>query len=476
VILSHSSSKLSFRLTVIAGIFFVYSIAQSQSLDEAIQSALLQYPTIIAAQARLDSSKSDITRAESQHYPQVSWRGTSSNYNGVNTSRGAQASGIAPDNTWIQSPYIYLNIWAGGRIQADVDRSTALSVARFQQQRLTRDEVALTALEAYLTWARAHDLVKLARANVQAHKKLLQDVTQITLLDQGRMLDQHQAEVRLENAQLILKERETELAVAAQRLERMLLGVLPKKPVGVDKIRGVVPLTAQAALGYVNDLHPAIAAQLAQIEAARAVLASARSEYFPTVDISYGKQFTQGTGQGDYITQLSVNIPIFTGGSTYGRVGSASNELIATQQGLNEKRLLVKERILSVWPELNASRIRKEIAQQQARTGLRVVNGYQQQFLVGRRSLLDLLTVQNDLYRYQSSETIATYEKYLAKGRMLAAIGRLAAAYQSSQSTSKEPISLEAPLLKSEQDGTNTPALFCGPSKYLRSPSCPALE
>ncbi len=431
--------KLSTRLAFLPGLLLVSTISYGQSLDEAIRSALVQYPTIIAAQARLEASRADITRAQGQHYPQLSWQGTSSNYSGVNANGGSTASGLLPDNTWIQSPQVTLNIWSGGRIQSDVDRSTSTSLTRFHQQRLTRDEVALLALEGYMNWARGLELVSLARSNVNTHLRILNDVKKITAVDQGRMIDQDQAEVRLEAAELILNQRETALAVAAQRLERMLLGAMPVKPIGIDQLRGELPVSAKAALAYINDLHPAIAVQLAQIGAARASLASARSQYSPTVNLSYGKQSTQGTGQGDYITQVTINFPLFSGGSTYGAVGSASQELLATQQGLTEARLLLTERVLSIWPELQASRSRKELAQRQAQTGLKLVYGYEQQFRVGRRSLLDLLSVQNELFSYQSNAASAAFDERIAKGRMLAAIGKLAVAYQGSQTTDNQP-------------------------------------
>jgi len=428
-----------FRLTILFGLGLFQTMASSQSLDDAIRSALVQYPSIIAAHARYEASRSDILKSQGQHYPQVSWQGTTSNYSGINSNGAAAASGLLPDNTWIQSPNVTLNIWAGGRIQADVDRSKSTSAARFYQLRLTRDEVALLALEGYMNWARGLELVNLARANVLAHQRILNDVKKITYVDQGRMIDQYQAEVRFENAALTLKLRETELAVASQRLERMLLGPAPSKPVGIDHIRGDLPPTAALAVALINDGHPAIALQLSQIKAARASLDSARSQYSPTVDLSYGKQFTQGTGQGDFITQISIKFPIFSGGATYGAVGSASNELLATQQGLSEARILLKERILSLWPELQNARSRKELAQRQVTTGIKLVQGYDQQFRIGRRSLLDLLTVQNDLFSYQSSATIATFEEHIFKGRLLAAIGKLAEAYQTNQQTTEIP-------------------------------------
>jgi adhesin transport system outer membrane protein len=424
--------KGSLTATFLTGLLLAPSISNSQSLDDAIRSAMVQYPTIIAAQARLLASQSDITRAQSQHYPQLNWRGTSNNYSGVNNNGGAVASGVFPDNTWIQSPNVTLNIWAGGKIQADVDQSTANSTARFYQQRLTRDEVALLALESYLSWARSLELVSLARSNVLFHKEILDDVKKITQLDQGRMIDQDQATVRLENALITLKQRETDWAVSEQRLARMLQGPVPVVPTGITNIRGTVPVSSEAALAYINDLHPAIAVQHARINAARATLSSARSEFSPTVNLSYGKQTTQGTGQGDYITQLTVNVPIFTGGSTYGAVGSASSLLLAAQQGLTETRLLLTERVLSIWPELKASNSRKALALRQSQTGQEIVNGFVLQFRVGRRSLLDLLTVQSELFAYQTRAVIATFDEHLAKGRLLAAIGQLAMAYQGS--------------------------------------------
>jgi adhesin transport system outer membrane protein len=288
-----------------------------------------------------------------------------------------------------------------------------------------------------MNWVRGLELVDLARANVKAHQKILNDVKIITQADQGRRIDQDQAEVRFENAVLTLKLRETELAIASQRLERMLLGPVPPRPTSIDQIRGELPATAAVAVAHVNDLHPAIAFQLAQINAARASLDSARSQYHPTVNLSYGKQASQGTGQGDYITQISINFPIFSGGSTQGAVGSASNELLATQQGLSEARILLKERILSLWPELQSARSRKALAQRQAETGIKLVQGYNQQFLIGRRSLLDLLSVQNELFSYQNNVTIAAFDERIAKGRLLAAIGKLAQAYQTALTTTE---------------------------------------
>jgi adhesin transport system outer membrane protein len=418
------------RTTFLWAFLFAPILTQAQSLTEAVQIALAQYPTILAAQARVDASKSDIIRAQGQHYPQVSWQGTASNYSGINADGPQAAGGLIPNDTWIQSPNVTLNVWSGWRIQSEVERSRSISQARGHQERITRDEVALLALEGYMNWARNIELVSLARKNVEAHRRILNDVRKITLVDQGRRIDQDQAEVRFENATLSLQQRETELAVSAQRLERMLLGPLPKTPSGFTKVTGELPSSPQDALLSINNAHPQIAVQLSQIDAAKAGVKFAQSGHSPTVNMSYGKQVSQGSGQGDYITQVNVNVPIFSGGSTYGAVGSAKNELIAVEQGLRETQLIVKERLLSLWPELLSARERKKLGERQIQTGQKLVVGYEQQFRVGRRSLLDLLTVQSDLYSYQTSMILATFDERVAHAKVLAAMGRLALAYQ----------------------------------------------
>ena len=410
-------------LIFVSCLLAIPKVGLAQSLQQAVEIALQQYPTIVAAQARINAADSDIIRAQGQHWPQVSWQGTNSTYSGV-------TSFVSPNDVWIQSPSVTMNIWAGGRIQADVDRSRAVSDTRRQQQRITRDEVASLAIEGYLVWARAIELLQLATENLKAHERIRADVAKIVQVDQGRRIDLDQASARVQNANLALQQRRAEHAIAEQRLSRMLLGKIPPAPSGIEKPVGTLPKDSDAALSFINETHPVIAQALSQVKAAQASVRSAQSQYSPTVNFSYGKQVTQGTGQGDYVAQLTLNVPIFSGGSTYGAVGSAQSELVATEQSVIESRLTVRERLLSAWSDYLVSRERVTVGKSQINTARQVVKGYEQQFRIGRRSLFDLLNVQNDLYGYQSSLTMAVFDEKISHSRILASMGQLALAYQ----------------------------------------------
>lgn len=422
-----STSRLV-KFAPCAALLMGAGLAHAQSMTDAVYIALEQYPSILASQAKSSAAEADITRAQGAHYPQVSWSGTQSSYG--NNNSGA--------NSWIQSPTVNMNVWAGGKIQADVDRSRALSSASQQQQRITKDEVALLVIEAYLNWSRGLDLVKLAKENVAMHQKIMNDIKKISDIDRGRGADLSQARVRYENATLSLQQREAELGIASQRLNRMLLGKMPPRPSGMTEMPGTIPAKPEQALDEINDRHPVIAQKLAEMEAARANVDNAKSQYSPTVNVSYGKQTTQGSGQGDYIAQLTVNMPIFSGGSTVGAVDQASGQLRALEFEVKEARLTQREKLLAAWSDWKTAKERSKIGKGQSATGQAVVDSYLKQFMIGKRSLLDVLNVQADQFSYQSNAVIASYDEKAYRARVLAAMGKLAISYQARQ-TQKKP-------------------------------------
>lgn len=391
---------------------------RAQNLHEAVMIALSQYPAILAAQSKINAADSDIIRAQGAHWPQVAWTGTYNAYN----------SGNVPNN-WIQSPTVSMNIWSGWRIQSDVERSRSLADASRQQERITRDDVALQSTEGYLNWAHQLELVRLARENLASHQKIFGDISKIIEIDPGRGVDQSQARVRFENAKLTLQQREADLISAEQRLNRMLLGKMPTVPSGIDYAPGLSPSSAQQALTYVNETHPVIAQYRAQVFAAEAAVRNARAQFSPTVNVTYGKQTYQGTAQGDYLAQLVVSVPLFDGGTAYGATGAAQGNLQAIEFNLKESELIIRERIASFWADWVSAKNRKVLGISQAKTAQSLVDGYKMQFQVGRRSLLDLLNVQSDLFTYQTNAENAAYEARIARARIMAAIGKLAVSY-----------------------------------------------
>ena len=113
----------------------------------------------------------------------------------------------------------------------------------------------------------------------------------------------------------------------------------------------------------------------------------------------------------------------------------AQANLKALESTLKETRLILSEQLSTYWSDWLSSSNRAEIGQQQTQTAKELAYGYGQQFRVGRRSLLDLLNIQSDLYTYQSNAATAIHESRIAQERIMATLGQLANAYVQASAT-----------------------------------------
>ena len=155
----------------------------------------------------------------------------------------------------------------------------------------------------------------------------------------------------------------------------------------------------------------------------------AQAQNAPTVNLTHAKSTTPGLADGKFVTQLQLNLPLFDGGTARGAVGVATANLQALESDLKETRLILNEQLATVWASWVSYKSRAELGQQQTRTAQDIARGYGQQFRVGRRSLLDLLNIQSDLYTYQSNTATALLESRLSQLRILANLGQLASTW-----------------------------------------------
>jgi adhesin transport system outer membrane protein len=304
------------------------------------------------------------------------------------------------------------------------------------QEALTRDDVALLAAEAYINWSRALEMFELASKNVDSHRTTLDDIQKIVNVDTGRRIDLEQAQVRMDNASLIKLQRQTELYQARQRLSRFWQGALPAQPNGLKEISqpsgrlGLVPKNIEQVMDGVSDELPSIAQQKSQVEAAEAAVRLAKGQYWPTVDLTATRQLNLPSGATTYredtFTQVQLNMPLYNGGSTSAAIKTAVNQLTVAQNTLEESRLLAREKAIVAYQEWINAQGRAVQGESQARVGDKVVEGYRLQFRLARRQLLDLLNIQAEAFGYQSAATTAFYDEYIARARLLAAMGDLA--------------------------------------------------
>jgi adhesin transport system outer membrane protein len=206
-----------------------------------------------------------------------------------------------------------------------------------------------------------------------------------------------------------------------------------------------------------------IARLLAQREAALASVRYAQAQNAPTVNLSHAKSTTPGLAEGHFVTQLQLNLPLMDGGTSRGAVGAATANLQALEADLIEARLLLNEQLAGAWASWDSAQNRADMGRDQTQTARSLAYGYEQQFRVGRRSLLDLLNIQSDLFIYQSNAATALHESRLSQVRILASLGLLAQAYTTGTPVTVRPRTspshpLPLVLVNDQPYATPTPA------------------
>jgi outer membrane protein, adhesin transport system len=384
------------------------------TLRAVLRESLLRYPAALAARSQVAGAAAELDKATAARWPVV----------GVGASAYQQSSGTSVRSATPQASY---TLYAGGGIEAGVVRAEQLLRSAEGKASSTLDEVAQQAAEAYLMWARALAQKELAVQNHVTLSQITDDVRKIVAVDSGRAVDLGQAEVRVNAAALTVYQRDVDLQQMRARLARYV-EALPAQPAGMDDVPLPLPESLEGALAAITNTHPLMLQSVAQLEAAKAGIDMARAQNRPKLDWTVSRQVNPFSMQASNLQQLSVNMPVFNGGAGEANVRSAVEQVQAAQNTLDEQTLVLREKISAAWADWALAQQRVALNQDQSLAGQKLVQNYQLQFRLARRSLLDLLNVQSEAYGYAAAAVQMQYDQRLARFRLSAAMGELARA------------------------------------------------
>lgn len=387
------------------------SAEQAGSMAAVVREALVRYPAALAARSQVSGALAELDKASAARWPVV----------GLGASAYQQSSG---DSTSSVTPQATYTVYAGGGIEAAVQRTEQLVRAAEGKLSGTLEDVAQQAAEAYLMWARALDQKALAEQNLSVLTQMADDVRKIVAVDAGRAVDLSQAVVRVNAAALTVYQRDVELQQMRARLMRYS-DALPTHPVGLDDVSLTAPGSLESALAAANYAHPLLVQAVAQLGAAKAGVDVARAQTRPKVDWTWSRQVNPFSMQTSNFQQLSVTMPVFNGGAGEAGVRSAIEQVQAAHNTLDEQTLVLREKISTAWADWAMAQQRVSLNQDQSLAGQKLVESYRLQFRLARRSLLELLNVQNEAFGYTSAAVQMQYDYRLARVRLAAAMGEL---------------------------------------------------
>jgi outer membrane protein, adhesin transport system len=373
---------------------------QAAPLDVVVRSALTDYPTIRAAQASRNVAGFRIEEARGRHLP---------------TFDIAAAGRVAGAATTQPLPRARLNLYAGGSIDSSIERETQRAAALENREAVTRDDVAFETTRQYLRVLRAARLVGVSEANLGRHQRLAEDFEQIVRIDVGRRFDLVQAQARVLLVRGTLEDRNAELNSARQALARFYPKDLELDTMGLPAV-ATVAVEPAAPIG--DQSHPSVLAARRDLLAAEANARTVRQQRRPRLDL-------EAVGGRDPLSQVVLSWPAFDASLQAAEQGAAAEQLVA-EATLQDVEITIAEARRQAEQDFAAAGRRIVQAQSQVTLASELVAIYYEQFRVGRRNLLDLLSAYAELSNGEANLAGAEVDRALARYRIAYTTGQFA--------------------------------------------------
>ncbi len=418
------------KVLFVAALITSYYVT-ADTLYEAVQYGMIANPDVLLNTAKGLSAKQAIDKAKGGLYPSIDVTG------GFGRQRSVNPTSAAIDNT----PSVTLNtvesavelrqrLFAGGGIINEVKRNQYLTQAQKWKTQGIAEDLALEITKNYFAVLLHERLYVYSIENLKAHKAVFKMIKERATAGITRT-----AEVDQANARLALAEANKISALAdLQEVKINYAKTVGKWPenLQVPRVpdRKSLPNNLARIIEKGLDNHPTVKSSYADIKEAKAQYDVARAAYYPEVNLvlnsSKNKNLGGLVGPNDSDTvAVRMNYNAFRGGADAARIRETAYQVQEAYETKNRTLLELKETIRLAWNAYVASTLRIQPLKQHVTASRKTRTAYQDEFKVGKRTLLDLLDSQNEYYQSQIELARAENDEILSRYRILNGMGCL---------------------------------------------------
>ena len=392
----HNKGKCALILSLCIFPFHGYA----QSLEETVLTAISSHPVVKGSSAAYRGSLQSIREAESGYYPSIdltadegrTWTMDPSGSDGTEDNM-RQSGGIT-----ISQP-----LFDGFATSSQVGAAEQNSKAANFTLTSARDEIIVRTIDSYLNVLRDRMVLSLSNANVTLHQSILKDMKAKAAGGSGNQADVLQAQSRLslstgQRARLTgaLRNSEADFQEAVGNAPGTLEDVSPPAfdvPDSIDKV-----------LATAIENNPKLNTTKHKLESAVFSSKQAESSFFPQFSLDgETNRERHANGQrgfrGDSSILLTMKYNLYSGGGDTARKRKALESEHEARLKNDAQLRLIKEDTLVAYNDLMTSRQEIPLLENRAIAADGVAKAYRGQLSIGKRSLLDVLDTENELFQ-----------------------------------------------------------------------------
>ncbi|KFC04160.1 outer membrane component of a type I secretion system [Trabulsiella guamensis ATCC 49490] len=390
-------------------------------LRQMVVRALAYSPEMRASAAEVLATEYSVDQARGQRWPQVTL-GVTSPFTTVGGNASTNHNSHISDTSGSVSVTTPIIDW--GRISSQVNNAEETAKSARYDQDHSREQLAYNTISELMNLSRYQRSRMVAKAYVDRMQELVNMLSQITEADPGRDSELVQAKAKLMSAQANMDNIEHQVSSSRIRLVR-LLGVEPVVPEDISWRDTVIPAsTAIASL----DRNPMMMSLQAKVRAAEHEAESIRASSLPQVNWVISKSTAKDVNgnESGWYTGVNVEWNAFSGGSERAAQMSARARANAAQQQYEVSYRDLEYQINNQIQIRDSSFLRADDYDRLSSETDRVRQMfYDQWYHLGKRTLLDVLTAENDHFNNQLSAINNRYDGYISNINVISSASML---------------------------------------------------
>lgn len=320
----------------------VFAATLELDLDETIQRALLNNPSVKIAEYNRKAAKADYSAAKSARGISISinhqsGRGGYADNRVFMDAAGRQMYGKNIGNNHSNGVTASLPIFTGGELQGQIGQAKANYRSMLSAEEQAYIEMKETATDGYFTMLDAGNMKTLCQESVDRLQAHLDNVIAQYNVGIVARADVLRSEVELANAKQELISAENGYDVAEASLNNIIGTPLSTTLVLKDSLQ-YVPYDNDMAycLAYSEEHRPELKQAEYAIDAAEAALVVARSGHMPKISANASNNWASDNWPGDDNEEWSVGVTatmnIFDSGVTWSKIHAAQENLAKAKE------------------------------------------------------------------------------------------------------------------------------------------------
>jgi adhesin transport system outer membrane protein len=410
--------------------------AAAMTLEEAVRLAVEAHPKVQGAVAGVRAAEAEIGVERSSFFPVVDIKGAAGHEdvdNSTTRGRAARTNGNEAGNV--------VTLHKEGAVTAQqvlfdgFDGAARTDAARKRREAAefqvidAAENIGLKAAQAYIEVIRTLATVRLAEENLAQHAKVLENVRLKAEIGAAGVADVLQAQNRLIAARTRIVQFRGAVRDADARFVEAV-GAPADTLASPSDLSADLADTADAMVRAAVSANPSLIAAQRTFQSRESDEDSARSAFWPTLSLEVSgtrRQDTAGVKDSeiDKSALVVMRYNLFHGGRDQARLRRAAELKAQALQKEAELRRQVEQQVRADYSAYLVMQDNLPILREKLAASTAVVEAYQMQFDIGRRSLIDLLDAKDDLFQARVSLLNAEYGLLDAQYRLLADSGAL---------------------------------------------------